>query len=156
MTLSGQTKRGDMTSGNLDLFKMALGLEDPWKVTRTDFNPEGGRLDLYLDFPRGAAFLVPSRWLRPRGVSGADLVQVLAERHVADPMESVLDGPVTAQRVGELVRTGLGRAQRGDRIDRLGGPPCAVQAPPATDDLDRLRGVRKAQSGGDGGDFRLL
>src|SRR5664280_2955353 len=51
MTLSGQTKRGDMTSGNLDLFKMALGLEDPWKVTRTDFNPEGGRLDLYLDIP---------------------------------------------------------------------------------------------------------
>ena len=50
-----------MTSGNLDLFKMALGLEDPWKVTRTDFNPEGGRLDLYLDFPRGAAFLLPSR-----------------------------------------------------------------------------------------------
>jgi len=38
MTLSGQTKRGDMTSSNLDLFKMALGLEDPWKVTRTDFN----------------------------------------------------------------------------------------------------------------------
>src|SRR5665648_433636 len=71
MTLSGQTKRGDMTSGNLDLFKMALGLEDPWKVTRTDFNPEGGRLDLYLDFPRGAAFLVPSRWLRAEGVSGA-------------------------------------------------------------------------------------
>ena len=60
-----------MTSGNLDLFKMALGLEDPWKVTRTDFNPEGGRLDLYLDFPRGAAFLVPSRWLRAEGVSGA-------------------------------------------------------------------------------------
>jgi hypothetical protein len=26
-----------MTSSNLDLFKMALGLEDPWKVTRTDF-----------------------------------------------------------------------------------------------------------------------
>src|SRR5674476_604678 len=56
-------------------------------------------------------------------VAGADLGQVLAERHVADPMESVLDGPVTAQRGGELVRTGLGRAQRGDRIDRLGGPP---------------------------------
>ena len=48
-----------MTSGNLDLFKMALGLEDPWKVTRTDFNPEGGRLDLYLDFPRGARFSCP-------------------------------------------------------------------------------------------------
>src|SRR5450756_2245215 len=71
MTLSGQTKRGDMTSGNLDLFKVALGLEDPWKVTRTDFNPEGGRLDLYLDFPRGAAFLLPSRWLWAEGVSGA-------------------------------------------------------------------------------------
>src|SRR5674536_137097 len=74
MTLSGQTKRGDMTSGNLDLFKLALGLEDPWKVTRTDFNPEGGRLDLYLDFPRGAAFLVPSRWLRAEGVSGVGTV----------------------------------------------------------------------------------
>src|SRR5674536_398891 len=59
MTLSGQTKRDDMTSGNLDLFKMALGLEDPWKVTRTDFNPEGGRLDLYLDFHRGARFSGP-------------------------------------------------------------------------------------------------
>jgi hypothetical protein len=76
-------------------------------------------------------------------VAGEDLGQVLAERHAADPRESVLDGSVTAQRVGELGRTGLGRAQRGDRIDRLGGPSRAVQAPPATDDLDRLRGVRK-------------
>src|SRR5664280_903520 len=59
MTLSGQTKRGDMTSGNLNLFKMALGLEDPWKVTRTDFTPQTGRDHLYLDFPRGARFSCP-------------------------------------------------------------------------------------------------
>jgi hypothetical protein len=54
-----------MTSGNLDLFKMALGLEDPWKVTRTDFNPEGGRLDVQslgarLDFGQVAGDLAVS------------------------------------------------------------------------------------------------
>ena len=43
-------------SETLDLFKAALGLAEPWRVTRSDFNVARGRLDLYLDFPRGARF----------------------------------------------------------------------------------------------------
>ncbi len=43
-------------SETLDLFKAALGLGEPWWVTRSDFDVAQGRLDLYLDFPRGARF----------------------------------------------------------------------------------------------------
>ena len=43
-------------SETLDLFKAALGLGEPWRVTRSDFDVAQGRLDLYLDFPRGARF----------------------------------------------------------------------------------------------------
>ena len=44
---------------SLDLFRLALGLQQPWTVTRTDFDAAEGRLDLYLDFPRGARFPCP-------------------------------------------------------------------------------------------------
>jgi transposase len=43
----------------LDLFRAALGLEEPWMVTRTDFDVAEGRLDLGLDFPRAARFACP-------------------------------------------------------------------------------------------------
>jgi hypothetical protein len=38
----------------LGLFTAALGLSAPWRVTWTEF--DGERLDLSLDFPRGARF----------------------------------------------------------------------------------------------------
>ncbi len=44
---------------SLDLFRLALGPQQPWTVTRTDFDAAEGRLDLYLDFPRGARFPCP-------------------------------------------------------------------------------------------------
>jgi transposase len=43
----------------LGLFTAALGLSAPWRVTRTEF--DGERLDLYLDFPRGARFACPAK-----------------------------------------------------------------------------------------------
>lgn len=42
-----------------DLFKLALGLEDPWMVREVRFSYEKGRLDIWLDFPRGATFSCP-------------------------------------------------------------------------------------------------
>jgi transposase len=42
-----------------DLFQAALGLTGPWQVTRTEFDAEARRLDLYLDFPKGARFACP-------------------------------------------------------------------------------------------------
>ena len=44
----------------LGLFTAALGLSGPWRVTRTEFNVEGSRLDLYLEFDRGARFPCPA------------------------------------------------------------------------------------------------
>ncbi len=41
------------------LFEKALGLVPPWKVTRSEFDPEAARLDLFLDFERGARFRCP-------------------------------------------------------------------------------------------------
>jgi len=43
----------------LGLFTAALGLTAPWRVARTEFDVEGARLDLYLDFGRGARFPCP-------------------------------------------------------------------------------------------------
>lgn len=42
-----------------DLFQAALGLAEPWQVMRTEFDATARRLDLYLDFPRGARFPCP-------------------------------------------------------------------------------------------------
>jgi transposase len=44
---------------NLELFKAALGLQDPWMVASMDFDAAGHRLDLHLDFARGARFPCP-------------------------------------------------------------------------------------------------
>lgn len=38
---------------------MALGLESPWYVERTEFDPDAHRLDLYLDFETGGRFTCP-------------------------------------------------------------------------------------------------
>ena len=42
-----------------ELFQAALGLLPPWLVDRCTFTVESGRLDLYLDFPRGSSFACP-------------------------------------------------------------------------------------------------
>lgn len=41
------------------LFAMALGLQHPWFVEKIQFNAEGKRLDIYLDFPKGSEFACP-------------------------------------------------------------------------------------------------
>jgi transposase len=40
----------------LEVFRAALGLPDPWRVVRTNFDPERRWLDLHLDFRPGARF----------------------------------------------------------------------------------------------------
>jgi len=42
-----------------DLFGVALGIVPPWKVTSVDFDKESGRLDITIDFERGATFPCP-------------------------------------------------------------------------------------------------
>ena len=42
-----------------DLFQTALGLAPPWRVTASDFDGGARRLDIHLDFPRGAGFACP-------------------------------------------------------------------------------------------------
>jgi transposase len=42
-----------------ELFSLALGLEEPWQVTDFQFDPEKRRLDLTIDFKRGAHFSCP-------------------------------------------------------------------------------------------------
>jgi transposase len=45
----------------LGLFTAALGLSGPWRVIRTEFDPEAAQLDLYLGFDRGARFVCPAK-----------------------------------------------------------------------------------------------
>jgi transposase len=44
---------------DLDLFQQALGLEEPWEVVEVKFDPAGRRLDLRVDFRKGARFACP-------------------------------------------------------------------------------------------------
>jgi transposase len=41
------------------LFRMALGLNDPWEVKEIKFDAEKQQLDIYMDFPKGSKFLCP-------------------------------------------------------------------------------------------------
>jgi transposase len=47
------------TVNETQLFQAALGLLPPWLVDHCRFTVESGRLDIYLDFPRGSAFPCP-------------------------------------------------------------------------------------------------
>jgi transposase len=42
-----------------ELFQRALGLEEPWQVVDVRFDAEQRRLDLRIDFPKGARFRCP-------------------------------------------------------------------------------------------------
>jgi transposase len=42
-----------------ELFQAALGILPPWLIHQCSFSLDAGRLDLYLDFPRGATFPCP-------------------------------------------------------------------------------------------------
>ncbi|MDQ2758982.1 MAG: ISL3 family transposase [Actinomycetota bacterium] len=48
-----------MQAQDLSLFQAALGLSEPWRVTSVEFDVETKRLDLRVDFPRGATFCCP-------------------------------------------------------------------------------------------------
>ena len=44
---------------DVDLFQAALGLEEPWEVVGVEFDAAERRLDLRIDFPKGARFACP-------------------------------------------------------------------------------------------------
>ncbi len=48
-----------MQAQDLLLFQAALGLSAPWLVTSVEFDREAKRLDLRVDFPKGATFCCP-------------------------------------------------------------------------------------------------
>jgi len=39
-----------------ELFKLALGLQDPWVITSIKFSQAEGRLDIYLSYDKGSKF----------------------------------------------------------------------------------------------------
>ena len=49
-----------MLSPMEDLFRLALGLAEPWRVVKIAFSDEQHRLDLWLDFPAGSRFACPA------------------------------------------------------------------------------------------------
>jgi transposase len=48
--------KGCALMNELSLFSLALGLSKPWQVVDLNFSKEEGRLDLWLDFDKGAKF----------------------------------------------------------------------------------------------------
>jgi hypothetical protein len=48
-----------MQAQDLGLFQAALGLSDPWEVVSVEFDPAAKRLDVRVDFAKGARFACP-------------------------------------------------------------------------------------------------
>ncbi|MDT7713209.1 MAG: transposase [Pseudonocardiales bacterium] len=59
----------------LGLFTAALGLSGPWRVMRSEFDAEAARLDLYLEFERGARFACPAKGCAHGGCPVHDSVE---------------------------------------------------------------------------------
>jgi len=90
-------------------------------------------------------------------VTGAQLVCVLCEGDVADPVHAVLDRPVPAGPSGQLAGGGLLPGQVGDGVDGPGRPPPRAQGTMAPGDPQHLAGVREQQVvDGDGPQLAVL
>ena len=50
-----------------DLFAQALRIEKPWFIERMEFDPEKGKLDIWIDFARGSLFYFEDSGLKIRG-----------------------------------------------------------------------------------------
>lgn len=61
------TLKGNASMDELGLFSVALGLTKPWQVVDLKFSKEAGRLDLWIDFIKGAKFPCPSCEETPAG-----------------------------------------------------------------------------------------
>ena len=59
LTLVMVTFEKDGEMNETELFQMALGLAEPWRVVRSSFDVHKGRLDIKIDFPRGSKFRCP-------------------------------------------------------------------------------------------------
>ena len=54
-------------------------------------------------------------------VPGVELVTVLVEGHIPDPVQPVLDTPMTLDEIGEVNGAGLAGIEGGDQVDHLHG-----------------------------------
>ena len=64
---------------DIGLFDAALGIQSPWFIQKIEFDADGKRLDVHINFKRGSAF--PSK---REGVSGF----VQSQGHKAKNMEA--------------------------------------------------------------------
>ena len=62
-------------------------------------------------------------------MAGADLIVVLSKGHIAYQVQAVLDGPVLADRVGELGGGDVVVGQVGDRVHGFAAGPLAGKGP---------------------------
>ena len=74
-----------------------------------DVGRAGGAVQADREVPKGRH----DGW----AVAGTDLGAVFVEGHIAYPVQAILDAPVRAERVGELLCVGRVEAQVGDRVD---------------------------------------
>jgi hypothetical protein len=79
-----------------------------------------------------------------------ELAGVFGDGDVPDPVQAVLDRPVSADVAGELPGCGLGGGQAGHGVDGDGAPSSAGKVADAAGELDGLGGMREAQATHDG------
>lgn len=94
--------------------------------------------------------------------AGAGLVQILTESDISDPMQPVLNCPMTFGPSGQFGGLGVLSGEGTDRVDELAtwaalvtlGLVVLADRAGGADDLDRLGGVGKPEPGRDGDCFQ--
>src|SRR5665647_1959255 len=72
-----------------------------------------------------------------------------ADPRRTNPVKPVFYGPVPPDRIGQLGSGGVVVGQVGDRVHGLAADPFARKRPAGADDLNRQRGMREGDTGGD-------
>ena len=57
--LERAVRRHDAVMRDTELYRQLLGLEAPWEVSRVELSVEGGRVDVWVDHPRGTRWPCP-------------------------------------------------------------------------------------------------
>ena len=86
--------------------------------------------------------------------AGADGRAVLVERHVAHPVDAVLDSPVLAQPGGDRGGASLFERQAADCVDHLDGAGTGGDHDAFAGDLNDLSGVGESDAAGGGEDLQ--
>ena len=138
----------------IKLFEQALGIEWPWYVERTEFDAEGRRLDVHLNFEVGGTFACAGC-----GAEGCKAYDTKARSwrhmdflpapglpprsHAAGPLRGVRGSAGTAVLGAEVKGTNASRWRPPNPLTPVAGLPPDTDSLPHSEHVDRGPGLHR-------------